>query len=312
LADNFSVDAAEFVIQSCRHRNTMKIAATSLAVLLLGAFVTAHGSQSARPRAARSVHLHYPAPEASVFYNEVCVQKSQPNSFFMSCGFATGYFGIQELRNGKKIVLFSVWEPGNHMVANRVPVADRVEALAKGTGVTITRFGGEGTGGKSFFEYPWKIGETYKFLVTARSAGANKSVYEGYFFLNGLQQWKHVATFRTITENQLLTSLHSFIEDFRRDGVSPTQTRRAAYGNGWVKTKQGRWSELTKALFTADATKLDNINAGIESSAFFLVTGGAVKNTTPLDSRLTRTSSPNKPAALAVQLPAVQPISSQR
>jgi len=48
-------------------------------------------------RAARSVHLRYPAPESSLFYNEVVVEESVNGSYFMACGWNTGYFGIQQL-----------------------------------------------------------------------------------------------------------------------------------------------------------------------------------------------------------------------
>ena len=40
-------------------------------------------------------------------------------------------------------------------------------------------------------------------------------------------------TFRTHTGSERLKGLYSFIEDFRRDGKSATETRRAVFGNGW-------------------------------------------------------------------------------
>jgi Domain of unknown function (DUF5077) len=46
-------------------------------------------------RAARSVHLGYRAPEGSFFYNEMVVEQSVNGSYFMACGWNTGYFGIQ-------------------------------------------------------------------------------------------------------------------------------------------------------------------------------------------------------------------------
>ena len=52
-----------------------------------------------------------PAPEADAFYNELTVERSVPGSYFMACGFRHGYFGIQELPRGRKVVLFSVWDP---------------------------------------------------------------------------------------------------------------------------------------------------------------------------------------------------------
>src|SRR5262249_59696880 len=63
-------------------------------------------------RAARSVHLGYSAPEGLLFYNEVVVEKSVNGSYFMACGWNTGYFGIQQLDGSDdKVVLFSVWDP---------------------------------------------------------------------------------------------------------------------------------------------------------------------------------------------------------
>jgi hypothetical protein len=118
-------------------------------------------------RAARSVHLSYAAPKAEWYYNEVTVEKSVPGSYFMVCGFRHGYFGIQEQANGRKVVLFSVWDPTRGDNPNQVPEKDRVEVLYHADDVLARRFGGEGTGGQSFFEYPWKVGETYRFAVHA-------------------------------------------------------------------------------------------------------------------------------------------------
>src|SRR5690242_5924211 len=61
--------------------------------------------------ACRSVHLRYPAPEGVAFYTEMTVEKSADGTYFMAAGWSKGYFGIQELADGKKLVLFSVWDP---------------------------------------------------------------------------------------------------------------------------------------------------------------------------------------------------------
>ncbi|MGH7967361.1 MAG: DUF3472 domain-containing protein, partial [Limisphaerales bacterium] len=77
-------------------------------------FAASSISPAAEPvfRAARSVHLSYPAPEGKLFYNEVVVEKSVNGSYFMACGWNTGYFGIQQLDAPEdKVVLFSVWDP---------------------------------------------------------------------------------------------------------------------------------------------------------------------------------------------------------
>ena len=81
------------------------------------------------PRAARSVHLGYQAPDAMLFYNEMIVLESTPGSYFMAAGWNTGYFGIQELSDGRKVILFSVWDPTQGDDPNAVKQEDRVECL---------------------------------------------------------------------------------------------------------------------------------------------------------------------------------------
>src|SRR3954469_10988964 len=134
--------------------------------------------KDAAPRAARSVHLHYPAPAADAFYNELTVEKSVPGSYFMACGFSHGYFGIQEQSRGRKVVIFSVWDPTKGDDAKKVPLEQRVEILHQDPDVEVKRFGGEGTGGQSFFQYDWKTGETCRFLIRCKVEG-EKTAYSG-------------------------------------------------------------------------------------------------------------------------------------
>lgn len=229
--------------------------------------------------ACRSVHLAYPAPVAVSFYNEITIEKSAPGTYFMVCGWGKGYFGIQELANGKKLVLFSVWDPGNQDDPKTVKEEVQVKTLHKGEGVRVGRFGGEGTGGQSFFDYDWKIGETYRFLVTAKAV-EKRSEYSGYFYIPEKKEWRHLVTFSTPTGGDLLKGDYSFVEDFKRDKVSTTHTRRARFGNGWVETVDGKWQPITRAKFTADANPVTNIDAGLDNDHFFLATGGEIENNT--------------------------------
>src|SRR5436190_5771536 len=128
-------------------------------------------------RAARSVHLHFPAPQGVLFYNEVVVGKSVNGSYFMACGWNTGYFGIQQLGTAEdKVVLFSVWDPAKGDDPNAVKIEDRVEVLYQGEGVRIKRFGGEGTGGQCMWKHNWQIGETNQFIIQA-SVDEGKTSY---------------------------------------------------------------------------------------------------------------------------------------
>ena len=252
--------------------------------------------------ACRSVHLGYPAPVGVAFYNEVTVEQSAEGTYFMVCGWDKGYFGIQELANGKKLVLFSVWDPGEQHDPATVKDEQRVKTLHQDEQVRVGRFGNEGTGGQSFFDYDWKIGETYRCLVTAKAAD-KRTEYAGYFFVPEKNEWKHLVTFSTPTGGTLMKGYYSFVEDFRRNKVSTTKTRRARFGNGWVQPVEGEWQPLTKARFTADANPVTNIDAGIDLSRFFLATGGDIENKTiPLRQQmeLDATTKPKPPAGLPI------------
>jgi len=72
--------------------------------------------------------------------------------------------------------------------------------------------------------------------------------------------------------------------------------RRAVFGNGWVRSTDGRWHALTRARFTGDRNPVMNVDAGVEGDSFYLATGGKVENTgTPLRDWMNRPPS-NVPA----------------
>jgi hypothetical protein len=212
--------------------------------------------------ACRSVHLRYPAPAAVAFYNEVTVAQSAPGTYFAVCGWDMGYYGIQELGNGKKLLIFSVWDSGQND-PKAVARERRVQLLHKDAKVRVGRFGGEGTGGQSFFDYDWQAGQTYRFLVTARPNG-ERTEYSAHFYIPEDKAWKHLVTFSTITGGKPMSGYYSFVEDFKRDKVSGTKARTAAFGNGWVRTQDERWVALTRAQFTADSNPATNIDAAVK------------------------------------------------
>jgi hypothetical protein len=253
----------------------------SLCALLLATFAAvAPADEKLKGIACRSVHLGYPAPEGVAFYNEMAVETSADGTYFMAAGWSKGYFGIQELANGKKLVLFSVWDPTAGDDPKKVDPDKRVKMLHKDEAVRVQRFGGEGTGGQSFFDYEWKTGQTYRFLVTAKGDGDARTAYSGYFYLPEKKEWKHLVTFSTITKGERLKGYYSFVEDFRRNKVSTTKERRATFGNGWVMSAKGDWRALDTARFTADANPVLNIDAGPTAAGYFLATGGDIENKT--------------------------------
>ena len=58
----------------------------SLKFTLVAALTFTVHSFAAEPRAARSVHLGYSAPEGDLFYNEMVVVQTENGSYFMACG----------------------------------------------------------------------------------------------------------------------------------------------------------------------------------------------------------------------------------
>jgi len=241
---------------------------------------------NAKPRRnAASVHLNYPLPDsvkAVAFYNELTVPKGAdiPYSYYMSCGFARGYFGIQVNDKKERRVIFSVWDAGNEAVdRNKVADTNKVKLLASGEGVYASDFGNEGTGGHSHWVYNWKADSTYKFYVTALPDSATQTTtYSGYFYAPELKAWKFIASFRAPRDGANLHHLYSFLEDFV--GINGQQWREGYYGNAWVQDENNKWFELAKASFSCDATgragdRLD-FGGGTDGKRFNLWNGGFV------------------------------------
>lgn len=261
----------------------MKIPALCFAFLLL--HVVAF---SAEPRAARSVHLGFVDAQGDSFYNEIVVEKTTDGSYFMACGWDTGYFGIQQLRGDRKVAIFSVWDPTAGDDPNAVKTEDRVEVLFQSPDARIKRFGGEGTGGQCMIDFNWQLGETNHFLISAKTEtnDVRKTSYTAYIKPAGAAHWRKLATFRVRVKNEGLRGLYSFIEDFRRDTKSVMAERRARFGNSWL-LKAGKWTPLTRARFTASNAEWEskqNIDAGLSENWFYLATGGDIKPTRELRS----------------------------
>ena len=234
-------------------------------------------------RNAASVHLRYPIDDSMkvvAFYNEITIPTGfdHLHSYYMACGFARGYFGIQVNSETERRVIFSVWDAGKEAVdRNKVADSNKVMLLAKGEDVFADGFGNEGTGGHSHWVYPWKTGQTYKLMVTALTDSASQTtIYTGYFFLPELQKWKLIASFRAPKDGQNLRNLYSFNENFW--GVNGQLQRKALFGNQWVQRENGQWVELTKSTFSYDATGKagDRIDygAGVNDGKFYLWNGG--------------------------------------
>lgn len=271
-------------------KNTTKMQA-SIAGILLGGTAVEHMHYNHKPRRnAASVHLKYPVADSVKtvsFYNEITVPAGYDpiHTYYMACGFARGYFGIQVNSEKERRVIFSVWDAGNEALdRNKVGAENRVVLLAKGDGVIANDFGNEGTGGHSHFVYPWKTQTTYKFLVTALTDSASQTtIYSGYFYLPEQEKWKLIASFSAPKDGKYLRNLYSFSENFV--GINGQLERKALFGNQWIQNgANGQWQELTEARFSYDVTgKMgDRIDygAGVAPTGAFELWHGGFKNAT--------------------------------
>ncbi len=251
-------------------------------------------------RNAASVHLMYPLPkdaEVTAFYNEATGIDEPLWTYYMACGFARGYFGMQVNSLTERRIIFSVWDAGSGRNANtrtEVAAENHVQLLAKGDGVEASVFGGEGTGGHSHLVFPWKTGEAQRFVVTAKPDGTHTD-YTGYWFHAEDKAWKLIASFRAPKDGKALRGLYSFSENFA--GQNGHLRRKALFGPQWIRTGGGEWREITEASFSHDGTgKADRLDRfmGIERGLFFLSHGGFGPGFTQFGERLVRpvTSTP--------------------
>jgi len=250
-------------------------------------------------RRGPSVHLNYELPpeagDVVWFYNEITVPDSNDveGSYFMANGFGEGYFGIQVNSSSERRILFSVWSPFKTDQPGEIPEDQKIILLKKGNDVHSGAFGNEGSGGQSYRKYYWKSGITYRFLLKGAPTENNSTDYTAYFYAPEVGKWELIASFRRPKTTTYLQRPHSFLENFiPENGNIP---RMAFYTNQWVCNTAGKWFELKKARFTADATarkeaRLD-YSGGIENESFFLKNCGFFNEKTEIDSWFIRPES---------------------
>jgi hypothetical protein len=251
-------------------------------------------------RRGPSDHLNFAVPagvNAEWFYSELTVPPGQDpiGSYFMANGFSGGYFGMQVNSATERRFLFSVWDPA----------VGKTTLVRKGPGVTDNAFSGEGTGGQSYLVHDWKAGSTYRFLLQGRPDGAGAALYSAWFQAPEEGRWRFLATWKRPNTSTHLTGIYSFLENFLTEYGH--LGRRAIYGNQWIRSSAGAWSEVTATVFTVDATgnnqqRLD-FKGGAEGGAFFLQNGGFFADFVPRGTAFTRPATGVAPAVDFADLP---------
>lgn len=205
---------------------------------------------------ARSIHLRYEAPsDLTLLYNEVLPRQAPPGTFFCTSGFGIdargpdpgGYAGIQQLIDGRRIAIFSVW---HRLLDDERPVNDALAtAVAVNSDAYETPFSGEGSGTSIRLPIDWRIApnEPVRLVVTAEPLG-NDTVLTAYL-ARGSEPWISLgAIVRGGTGGRLMSRPYAFIEDFARTGNtdavppeerSPYRIRSASFSNPWIGGPSG-------------------------------------------------------------------------
>ena len=243
-------------------------------------------------RRGPSVHLAYklPAGDTEWFYNEVTVPKEGEtmHSYYMAAGFGEGYFGMQYNSPTERRVLFSVWSPFDAQNPKDIPDSHKIKLLRRGKDVHIGEFGNEGSGGQSYLCYPWKAGRTYKFLMQVHPDNQGNTIYTAYFYAPEEKAWRLIASFQRPLTHTWYTHAYSFLENF-----NPEQgylSRKVMFGNQWARSKEGKWTRLTDAVFTHDATasagvRLDYQGGETKDNRFYLMMGGFFNESVSMGTR---------------------------
>ncbi|WP_395626278.1 DUF3472 domain-containing protein [Daejeonella sp.] len=244
-------------------------------------------------RRGPSVHLRYDIPpniksEVKWFYNEIKVPAKSDviGSYYMANGFGEGYFGMQVNSPTERRILFSVWSPFVTDDPKSIPDSMKIVLLKKGPTVKTGEFGNEGSGGQSYMVFPWKIEQSYAFLLGVKPDFKNKTTeYTAYFKDPEQGKWFLIARFKRPQKATNLTNLYSFLENFAT--TTGNTSRMGYYQNQWIMDSVGQWYELTSAKFTADATARGNYRkdyaGGVKGNKFFMKNAGFFNEFTSMD-----------------------------
>jgi hypothetical protein len=256
-------------------------------------------------RRGPSVHLRYDIPpsiknDVKWFYNEIKVPAKNDviGSYYMANGFGEGYFGMQVNSPTERRILFSVWSPFVTDDPKSIPDSMKIVLLKKGAGVKTGEFGNEGSGGQSYMVFPWKIEQSYAFLLGVKPDFKDKTTeYTAYFKDPELNKWFLIASFKRPQKATNLTNLYSFLENFAT--TTGNVTRMGYYQNQWIMDSTGTWHELTSAKFTADATARGNFRkdyaGGFIGNKFFMKNAGFFNQFTAMDQIFKREAMAVKP-----------------
>jgi hypothetical protein len=200
-------------------------------------------------RSASAQHLWWDAgdqKDATCVYGQITVLATHENTYY--CGInwhpgepAGGYCGIQHNGGDEHRTIFSIWDTSPTL---------HPKVIAADSATEHGRFGGEGEGGHTHMQWPWKLGEMFQFYVTKAPAADDTTDVSYYVFDRATKKWIHSATIacpnggNAEIANLTGGGIVSFLENF--SGQDKDAPRLAIY-RLWAGTTPDNLKELTKS-----------------------------------------------------------------
>lgn len=256
-------------------------------------FALLSSSGMAGQNAAPSSHLVYDDASfaGDILINEVRVPKKGEAMFtyYEALGWsgkAGGYAGIQAHPKGHNYI-FSIWDHKAHSAP--------IRAAYRNPGTLTEKFGGEGTGLKSWnFELGWDTDVWY--TLVARSWPVGDHTFCGFWVRSSKTgNWTHMVTMDVAARDAHFQGGNdSFIEDWLETG---DKARTTHLRNGWKRKPDGEWHAFAKARYSVNEWDLDegkrsfnhrtSWNAGVaedEGGKFYFMTSGGADTTATCES----------------------------
>jgi hypothetical protein len=210
----------------------------------------------------------------------------------MANGFSGGYFGMQANSPTERRVLFSIWSPFSTDDPKSIPDSMKVILIKKGSKTKLVSLATKDPADK-LYDLPLESGQELCFLTHAKPNSAKRTtVYTAYFKDLEKGDWQLVASFERPQSAVYLKGIYSFLENF--SPVTGDQSRRGDYKNQWAVDPDGKWHEVTDAIFTADATARINYRkdytGGSDQTSFYLKNCGFFNDFTPIKTPFHRKS----------------------
>merc|ERR1712039_55495 len=198
-----------------------------------------------------SVHMNFMRPNAvwdpMWYYNEVMPTESSSTTYFASNSHEYGYAGIQMVSKDSEdgdLAICSIWDQDTGNARTEVC----------GEGVRCTGFGNEGTGAKALWDFKWRMGKRYAWMIVRKALPGNRLQHACWLYAEELEGrypggWKHIATVSSGRRGNRDAFLDagSFVEQWSH--MNSRDLRRAYYGPAFYKEHGGAWGQAEEAKF---------------------------------------------------------------